>query len=179
MAIHALPFARRFFLPLGSGFSKVLQLALVLALAIGTLSSCAKTTLTLATTTSTYDSGLLDVLLPPFEEANGVEVRVIALGTGQAIALGERGDADLLLVHDPQREERFVAEGFGIERRSVMYNQFVIIGPEADPAQINGLTSAADAFARIASARATFVSRGDQSGTHYKEKEIWAQANIG
>jgi len=132
--------------------------------------------LRLATTTSTYNSGLLEFLLPPFEKRTGIEVQVIAVGTGQALALGKRGDADLLLVHARDRELRFVADGYGVDRRDIMWNDFVILGPPADPAKIRGLRDAAEAFRRIAAAGALFVSRGDDSGTHIRERAIWKQA---
>jgi tungstate transport system substrate-binding protein len=133
---------------------------------------------TLATTTSTQDSGLLDVLVPLFRAQSGIEVKVVAVGTGQALELGRRGDADVLLVHDPAAEERFVDEGFGIDRRPVMANDFVLVGPAADPADVRGRASAAEAFARIARAEAPFVSRGDESGTHAREKAVWRQAGV-
>jgi tungstate transport system substrate-binding protein len=134
--------------------------------------------LTLATTTSTQDSGLLDALLPRFREQTGIDVRAVAVGTGQALELGRRGDADVLLVHDPAGEQRFVDEGFGVGRRPVMWNDFVLVGPPADPAGVKGLASAAGAFARIARAGAPFVSRGDESGTHVKERAVWRRAGI-
>lgn len=138
--------------------------------------------LIVATTTSTADSGLLDDILPPFEDEAKATVRVLAVGTGQAIALGERGDADILLIHDRDREDRFVAEGWGTLRRDVMYNDFVVIGPVHDPAGVSNAASAAQAFARIAQAgvnnEAVFVSRADQSGTHSKELLVWQRAGI-
>jgi tungstate transport system substrate-binding protein len=134
--------------------------------------------LILATTTSTYDSGLLGYILPDFESQYSATVDVIAVGTGQALAMGEAGDADVLLVHAPAREEAFVAAGDGTERYDVMYNDFVIVGPESDPAGIGGMTSAVEALSTIADVEATFVSRGDDSGTHTKEKAIWAEAGI-
>lgn len=134
--------------------------------------------ITLATTTSTYDSGLLDYLLPIFKQQANIEVKVVATGTGQALTLGRNGDADALLVHDPQGEETLVADGYAIDREKVMYNDFVIVGPEADPAGIKGLTDATVALQRIAAAKTPFVSRGDNSGTHAKEKELWAKAGI-
>ncbi len=134
--------------------------------------------LILATTTSTYDSGLLDYILPDFESQYSTTVDVIAVGTGQALAMGEAGDADVLLVHARAREEAFVAAGDGTARYDVMYNDFVIVGPESDPAGIGGTASATEAFSTIADAEAIFVSRGDDSGTHTKEKAIWAQAGI-
>ncbi len=134
--------------------------------------------LVLATTTSTYDSGLLDAILPDFEQKTGIKVDVVAVGTGQALKLGQSKDADVLLVHAKSREEQFVADGYAPFRKDVMYNDFVILGPSADPAGISGLTSAADAFRKIADARATFVSRGDNSGTHMKEMAIWQAAGV-
>ena len=132
----------------------------------------------LATTTSTENSGLLQVLLPPFEEASGLKVHVIAVGTGKALRLARAGDVDLVLVHARQAEERLVAEGFGVNRRDVMYNDFVIVGPGADPARIRGLKDAAAALRRIAAAGALFVSRGDDSGTHRKERGLWQAAGV-
>ncbi len=134
--------------------------------------------LILATTTSTADSGLLDYLLPDFEEQYGVTVSVVAVGTGQAITLGEDGNADVLLVHARAKEDAFMEAGHGVRREDVMYNDFVILGPESDPAGISGMTSATEAFAAIAAAEAPFVSRGDESGTDVKEKSIWAAAEI-
>ena len=134
--------------------------------------------ITLATTTSTYDSGLLDAILPVFEQDNGITVEVVAVGTGQALALGEQGDADVLLVHARAREDAFMEAGDGTRREDVMYNDFVIVGPVDDPAGITGMESAADALTAIAAAEATFVSRGDDSGTHTKELSIWESAGI-
>jgi tungstate transport system substrate-binding protein len=130
-------------------------------------------TLTLATTTSVQDSGLLDALLPSFKERTGVEVKVVAVGTGQALELGRRGDADVLLVHDPDAEQRFLDEGHGSLRRVVMHNDFVLVGPPDDPAGVRGERSAAGALARVAGRQAPFVSRGDESGTHKKEQALW------
>jgi tungstate transport system substrate-binding protein len=135
-------------------------------------------TLTLATTTSTQDSGLLDYILPDFESEYNTKVDVIAVGTGQALALGEDGNADVLLVHARAREDAFMDAGHGVRREDVMYNDFVIVGPEGDPAGIQGMTDAAQAFQKIAEAQAPFVSRGDDSGTHTKEKAIWEAAGI-
>jgi tungstate transport system substrate-binding protein len=132
----------------------------------------------LATTTSTYDSGLLDALVPDFEKQTDYEVKIIAVGTGQALAMGERGDADVLLVHAPSSELELVESGAAINRQLVMHNDFIIIGPEDDPADIEGMTSAADAFATIHESEATFISRGDDSGTHKKEKAIWESAGL-
>lgn len=130
----------------------------------------------LATTTSTLDSGLLDVILPVFEKANSVKVKVVAVGTGQALKLGQDGNADVVLVHARAQEDQFVADGWGVDRRDVMYNDFIIVGPTQDPAGIRGMAAATDAFKAIASKQATFASRGDNSGTYTKEKDLWKQA---
>ena len=132
----------------------------------------------LATTTSTYDSGLLDFILPDFEEQTGATVEVVAVGTGAALELGRNGDADVVLVHARELEDAFVEAGYGTQRYDVMYNDFVIIGPEDDPAGIAGVEDAAAAFAAIAEAEAAFISRGDNSGTHNKELNIWESAEI-
>jgi tungstate transport system substrate-binding protein len=132
--------------------------------------------LRLATTTSTADSGLLQAILPEFERSFGARVDVIAVGTGQAIALGENADADVILVHARAEEDQFVAEGYGTARFDVMYNDFVVVGPSADPAGVRGQPTAARAFAAIAEAESVFASRGDESGTHTKERSIWAAA---
>lgn len=132
----------------------------------------------MATTTSTLDSGLLTVLDPPFEKLTGNTVDVIAVGSGKAIKLGENGDVDVVFVHDRTLEDRFVAQGFGINRRDVMHNDFVIVGPPEDPARIRGESSAVAALTRVAAAGATFVSRGDASGTNAKELDIWSQAGV-
>jgi tungstate transport system substrate-binding protein len=134
--------------------------------------------ITLSSTTSTEDSGLFTHLLPPFTRATGIEVRVVAVGTGQALAIGMRGDADALLVHDRPGEDKFIAEGYGIDRRDVMYNDFVLVGPKADPAGISGSTNAEAALKRIAAAKSVFVSRGDDSGTNRMELRLWKQAGI-
>jgi len=134
--------------------------------------------LQLATTTSTADSGLLDDILPDFEQQYNARVEVIAVGTGQALELGKNGDVDVVLVHARARESAFVEEGYGINRRDVMYNDFVIIGPPDDPAAVAGAGSAKEAFTAIASAEAPFASRGDESGTNTKELSIWASAGI-
>lgn len=134
--------------------------------------------LLLATTTSTRDSGLLDALLPDFERQYGVFVDVVAVGTGQALKLGEDGNADVLLVHARALEDDFIAAGHGVRREDVMYNDFVIVGPRSDPAAIGGGRDAAQAFAKIADSQSPFVSRGDDSGTHSKEKIVWRAADI-
>ncbi len=132
----------------------------------------------LATTTSTQDSGLLDVLIPMFEKKTGYFVKTIAVGSGQAMAMGQKGEADVLLVHSPAAEKKFVEEGYGINRRLVMHNDFVIVGPSVDPAKIKGIKSAVEAFKRIASTGSLFMSRGDNSGTNAQEKAIWKAANV-
>jgi len=132
----------------------------------------------LATTTSTYDSGLLDVLLPAFTEKYGTEVRVISQGTGQAIETGKRGDADVLLVHDRASELKLVEEGYFTDRQDVMYNDFIIVGSPSDPAGLKGIDKLNEAFTAIASGEHTFVSRGDDSGTHRKELAFWKNAGI-
>jgi tungstate transport system substrate-binding protein len=134
--------------------------------------------LILATTTSTQDSGLLDVLVPRFRAETGIEVKVIAVGTGQALELGRRGDADVLMVHAPAAEQQFMAEGFGSSRRALMHNDFVLVGPPTDPAGVKGSTAIGDVFTRLARREALFVSRGDESGTHQKERAIWKQAGL-
>ena len=137
-----------------------------------------RTQLTLATTTSVQDSGLLDALLPPFEVKNKCRVKVIAVGTGQAIRLAKEGNVDIILVHDPSQEEIFVKEGYGVKRYNIMYNYFAIVGPEEDPARIRGGREGVKALKRILASQSTFVSRGDDSGTHRKERELWRVAGI-
>jgi tungstate transport system substrate-binding protein len=132
----------------------------------------------LSTTTSTQDSGLLDVLVPLFEKKMGYTVKTISVGTGQALALGAKGEADVCLVHAPDSEKKYVADGLLVNRRLVMHNDFLIVGPAGDPAKIQGMTSAVDAMRRLAEAKATFVSRGDNSGTHQLEKKLWQEAKV-
>lgn len=134
--------------------------------------------LVLATTTSTQDSGLLDFLVPLFEQETGAKVDVIAVGTGQALKLGEDGNADVLLVHARAKEDDFMEAGHGTRREAVMYNDFVVLGPKNDPAGIKGMTSAAEAFKKIAETGSSFISRGDESGTHTKELSIWKEAGL-
>lgn len=131
-----------------------------------------------ASTTSTEQSGLFAHLLPTFTEKTGIEVRVVAVGTGQALRLGENGDADVVLVHDMESEEAFVEKGFGVDRRPVMYNDFVLVGPKADPAGVKGGKDVAEALAGIAKAAAPFASRGDDSGTHKAEQRLWQVADV-
>jgi len=134
--------------------------------------------ITVASTTSTEQTGLFGHILPIFTRESGIAVRVVALGTGQALDVGRRGDADVVFVHDRAAEERFAAEGFGGPRRHVMFNDFVLIGPAADPARVNALRDTAEALRRIAAARAPFVSRGDRSGTHAAELRLWQRAGV-
>jgi tungstate transport system substrate-binding protein len=138
-----------------------------------------KKDLILASTTSTQDSGLFDVLIPAFNEVfPQYNVKVVAVGSGEALKLGETGDADVLLVHSPAAEEQFMKDGFGVDRKAVMYNDFIIVGPADDPAGIKGSTSATEAFKKIADSQSLFYSRGDKSGTNSKELALWKAANI-
>ena len=155
-----------------------LEAVAIAMLMLGCAASPEARLLRLATTASTQDSGLLDAILPDFESKCSCRVDVIAVGTGQALELGARGDADVVLVHARQREEQFIAAGDGIDRRDVMRNDFVIVGPTADPAGVAGLARAADALAQIAARESAFASRGDDSGTHTKEKSLWASIGI-
>lgn len=162
-----------------TGCTAVLIGAVVLfGMAPLSLAAPAQKNLILATTTSTQDTGLLDVLIPLFEKKTGYFVKTIAVGSGQAMAMGEKGEADVLLVHSPGAEKKFMAAGYGVNRLIVMHNDFVIVGPAADPAVIKGSKTSPDAFKKIAAAGALFVSRGDKSGTDAKEKDIWKAAGI-
>jgi tungstate transport system substrate-binding protein len=134
--------------------------------------------ITVASTTSTEQSGLFGYLLPRFTEASGIAVKVVAVGTGQALDIGRRGDADVVFVHDKPAEEKFLAEGFATKRYDVMYNDFVIVGPKADPAHVAGEKDVADALRKIASAKTSFISRGDRSGTHEAELRLWKLAGV-
>lgn len=138
----------------------------------------AETRIRCASTTSTQNSGLFDYILPIFEKKTGIKVDVVAVGTGAAIEIGKRGDADIVFVHAKEQELKAVEEGFFVNRHDVMYNDFVIIGPTSDPAKIKGVKSATDAFKKIGESGAFFVSRGDKSGTHTKELSIWKKAGI-
>ena len=151
---------------------------LLLSILTASVAQAADRFITLSSTTSTQDSGLFDHILPIFHAATGIDVHVIAVGTGHALAIGARGDADALLVHDRIGEDKFVAEGYGIDRRDVMYNDFVIIGPKSDPAHIRGLRNARVAFSQIAVTEALFVSRGDDSGTNRTELRLWKLAGF-
>jgi tungstate transport system substrate-binding protein len=134
--------------------------------------------ITVASTTSTQNSGLFDKILPVFQNRSGIKVRVLALGTGQAVRVAKNGDADVLFVHHKPSELEFVAKGYGVKRFDVMYNDFIIVGPENDPAKINIVKNVSDAFFQIANSRSNFISRGDNSGTHEREKFIWHLASI-
>jgi tungstate transport system substrate-binding protein len=157
----------------------LLALALVLTLAATAWTQApGGRTVILSTTTSTQDSGLLDVLVPLFEQRTGYSVKTISVGTGQALALAARGEADVVLCHAPSLEKKYVAEGKMHDRRLVMYNDFLLIGPEADPARIRGVNSAVAALEKIAASGSRFVSRGDKSGTHVLEQNLWKAAGI-
>ena len=156
----------------------LLVLAAALILASPASAQAPPTTVILSTTTSTQDSGLLDVLVPMFERTTGFTVKTISVGTGQALALAARGEADVTLAHAPSLEKKYVADGKMTNRRLVMYNDFVVIGPEDDPAKIKGEKSALAAFRKIAAAGSRFVSRGDKSGTHVLEQSLWKQAGV-
>jgi len=140
--------------------------------------SAAEETIKMATTTSTYESGLLDYILPPFEEKCNVKIHIISVGTGKAIKLGENGDVDIILVHARKAEDKFVSDGYGVNRQDVMYNDFIILGPQNDPATISGLKDINEVLRRIYNAKYTFVSRGDDSGTDKKEKSLWSKAGL-
>jgi tungstate transport system substrate-binding protein len=157
--------------------SALYGLALGLSM-LAALPVAAKEYITVASTTSTENSGLFEHVLPIFHAETGIEVRVVSQGTGQALETGRRGDADVVFVHARAQEEAFVAEGFGVERFDVMYNDFVIVGPNEDPAGVRSTGTAAAAMAAIAGAEASFASRGDDSGTHLAEKDLWAAAGI-
>jgi tungstate transport system substrate-binding protein len=157
---------------------------LPLSLAVACLVACtlsavaAERFITVASTTSTENSGLFRHLLPLFQQDTGIEVRVVAVGTGQAIELAQRGDADVLFVHHKPSEEKFIAEGFGVTRFDVMYNDFVVVGPRTDPAGVNGMKDVAAALTQVAAKHAMFVSRGDDSGTHKLELSLWQAAGV-
>ena len=161
----------RFRWSLSAAFANVLFLVLVVA-------AGAEEHLRLSTTTSTEQSGLLGVILPPFEQRFHLKVDVIAVGSGKALKLAENGDVDVVLSHAPELEEAFMQAGFGVNRRALMYNDFIIVGPPNDPAHLRGATNAVEAFTKLAGQQALFISRGDESGTHQKEKELWKAAGI-
>jgi len=157
-----------------------LQLSMAVACLVAcTLSAVAADRfITVASTTSTENSGLFRYLLPLFQQSTGIEVRVVAVGTGQAVELAQRGDADVLFVHHKPSEEKFVTEGFGVARFDVMYNDFVVVGPRTDPAGVQGMPDVAAALAQVAAKQAMFVSRGDDSGTHKLELSLWKAAGV-
>ena len=157
---------------------KCFAVAWAVSLLFITMVQAQEKNLILATTTSTQDSGLLDVLIPIFEKQSGYFVKTIAVGSGQAMTMGQKGEADVLLVHSPAAEKKFMEEGFGVNRRLIMHNDFVVVGPKEDPAKIKSVKKAAEAFKKIAEAKALFLSRGDNSGTHSKEKEVWKTAGV-
>jgi tungstate transport system substrate-binding protein len=157
---------------------RLLMLSLLIVLGSSSALGADESFITVASTTSTENSGLFEYLLPTFQEQTGIEVRVVAVGTGQAIELAKNGDADVLFVHHTPSEEDFVAEGHGVERFDVMYNDFVIIGPTADPAGIKGMEDVSAALEKIADNQAVFASRGDDSGTHKKELSLWEAAGV-
>lgn len=152
-----------------------LRAVLLLALA---LPAQAQQHITVASTTSTEQSGLFRHLLPIFGKKTGIEVRVVALGTGQSLDMGRRGDADVVFVHARPLEEKFVAEGYGVKRHEVMYNDYILVGPKSDPAKVAGTKDAASALKRIKAAQALFASRGDNSGTHFAEIQLWKAAGV-
>jgi tungstate transport system substrate-binding protein len=157
---------------------KLLVFGLLVALGLAAQASAQEKYITIASTTSTEQSGLFKHLLPLFEKKTGIQVRVVAVGTGQALDIGRRGDADVVFVHDKAAEEKFVAEGHGLERREVMYNDFVLIGPRSDPAGAGSGKDIVAALNKIEAARAPFVSRADKSGTHAAERRLWTLAGI-
>ncbi len=164
-------------------FSAILAVLMALTLTAGVMvpsvhAAPQQKNVILATTTSTQDSGLLDVLIPIFEKQTGYFVKTIAVGSGQAMAMGQKGEADVLLVHSPDAEKKFMAAGNGVQRRLVMHNDFIVVGTPADPAAVKAAKTSVEAFKKIAQTNALFMSRGDNSGTHSKEKAIWKAAAI-
>ena len=151
---------------------------LALALCLSSSVEAQQRFITVASTTSTEQSGLFKHLLPAFEKKAGIQVRVVALGTGQSLDMGKRGDADVVFVHAKQLEEKFVAEGYGVKRFEVMYNDFVLVGPKSDPAKVGGGKDIVVALQKIKAAQAPFASRGDKSGTHFAELQLWKAAGI-
>ncbi|WP_324877924.1 substrate-binding domain-containing protein [Methylocaldum sp.] len=157
---------------------KLSPIVWLIASAVLAPAALAEQVLKMATTTSTENTGLLPVLNAPFEKKHKARIDVIAVGSGKAMKLGENGDVDIVFVHDPEAEEKFVAAGFGVDRGAVMHNDFIIVGPEADPAGVKSAKTADEAFKKIGEAKAGFVSRGDESGTHVKEKGLWRKAGV-
>jgi len=173
--LQALPLARRYSL---LNTTTILMLLAGWAAASAAPAFSADRFITVASTTSTQNSGLFDYLLPIFTKASGIEVRVIAVGTGQAIKIGEKGDADVILVHDTKAELEFLRQGFASERRDVMYNDFVVVGPKSDPAGVAGMSDTVAAFRKIAKTKNAFASRADDSGTHRMELRLWKDARV-
>lgn len=169
-------------MPAKTVFSRVLGhlLAALCVAAVGPAAWAAGSApyIVVASTTSTENTGLFDYILPQYKEEAGVEVRIVAVGTGAALDIGRRCDADALLVHAKPQEEKYVAEGFGVDRHDVMYNDFIIVGPASDPARISGTPDAARALQQIAESGAVFLSRGDESGTHVKERSLWSSVAL-
>jgi len=161
-----------------NGISKLARSLCIGSILTATAAIADDKAIILQSTTSTANSGLYDHILPMFTDKSGIQVNVVAVGTGQAIKNAKNGDGDVLLVHAKPAEEQFVADGFGVERFDVMYNDFIIVGPAADPAGISGLKNAETALKQIADAKSTFASRGDNSGTHKKEVRLWKAANV-
>ncbi|MBI1818258.1 MAG: substrate-binding domain-containing protein [Deltaproteobacteria bacterium] len=155
-----------------------LSISAALSVLLSVTAASAQEHVRLSTTTSTENSGLLAAILPTFEQRFHLKVDVIAVGSGKALKLAENGDVDVVLSHAPELEDAFVKAGFGVNRREVMYNDFIIVGPPSDPAKLRGSSGAVDAFKQIAAAQATFISRGDESGTHQKEKDLWKAVGI-
>lgn len=158
--------------------NRIRQLILLLCMTLLGVAAFADESIILASTTSTDQSGLFGFILPRFEAKTGVKVKVVALGTGQALDTARRGDADVVLVHDRPAEDKFVAEGWGIERHDVMYNDFIVVGPKADPAKVKDTKDAVEAFRRIATGTTPFISRSDKSGTHSAELRFWKEAGV-
>jgi tungstate transport system substrate-binding protein len=163
---------------IGPRLATFAAVAAIVAALLAAPTHAAERYITVASTTSTQNSGLFGHILPLFTKKTGISVRVVAVGTGQALKIAERGDADVLFVHHPASEEKFVARGFGVKRLEVMYNDYVVVGPKSDPAKIAGLKDAAAAFKKIAQAQAPFASRGDDSGTHKAERALWEKAGV-
>jgi tungstate transport system substrate-binding protein len=161
-----------------SRFSAFIATLAILACGLTSPALATSKSIILATTTSTQDSGLLDVLIPLFEKESGYFVKTIAVGSGQAMAMGQKGEADVLLVHSPDAEKKFMTEKAGSSRQLVMHNDFVVVGPAADPAKLRGSKTSAEAFKKIAASQSLFLSRGDNSGTHAKEKGLWKSAGV-
>jgi tungstate transport system substrate-binding protein len=160
-------------------FRKIASLLIAFTFIVyGTIALAAPKTIILATTTSTQDSGLLDILIPVFEKDSGYKVKTVSVGSGQAMKMGEKGEADVLLVHSPDAEKKFMTDGLGVSRRLVMHNDYVIVGPSSDPGKVKAASGSVDALKRIAQGGAVFASRGDNSGTHSKEKALWKAAGI-